>query len=492
MKKKKQVLAFDLGGSSGRAMIGSFDGKKISLEEIHRFSNDPVEVNGTLYWDVLRLFYELQQGILKAKNSYNFDSIAVDTWGVDFGILDQSGKLIENPVHYRDSRTKGMLKRALERMTREELYGITGNQFMEINTAFQLLSYVEERADVLQRADKILLMPDLLNYMLTGIQKTEYSIATTTQLLDAKRGVWSEKIIDCFQIPKHIFTDIIPTGSVVGELSERVSEMLGVKRVPVIAVAGHDTQCAMAAVPAEEKDFIFISCGTWSLFGTELDQPVLTKTAEQCELSNEGGYGRKASFLKNIIGLWLVQESKRQWEREGKMFTFSQLEQMAEKSTPFKCFIDPDAPEFVPAGNIPERIRQYCIRTNQEVPETEGEIVRCINESIAFKYRIALEQIEQCTNKKYEKIYMMGGGTNSRLLCQLTANACGCPVHAGPAEATALGNVGLQLLTLMEIRSLEELRKVIRDSSKVIRYENIQMDEADQAYKRYVQVIQAM
>lgn len=469
---RKRALAFDYGASSGRAVIGEYNGEKISLREIHRFTNDPVILNGTMYWDFLRLFHEMKQGIVKANLSGGFETLAVDTWGVDFGLIDQNGDLLENPIHYRDKRTAGMLEKSFELMEKDRFYEITGIQFMEINTAFQLLSLAQNRRGILERTEKMLLIPDLFHYFLTGKKFAEYSIATTTQLMDAVRGQWSDEVMEALHIPKRILPPILPTGSIVGRVTPLICQELGLMHIPkVIAVAGHDTQCAMAAVPAEEKDFIFISCGTWSLFGSELDHPMISETSFETNMTNEGGYLNKTSFLKNIIGLWLVQESRRQWIREGKEYGFAQLEKMAMESKPMGCLIDPDDPQFIPAGNIPERIRTYLRKTNQYVPETEGEMVRCIYESLALKYAQTKRELEECTGKKYKVIHMVGGGVQSKMLCQLTANACGCSVKAGPVEATVYGNIILQLLAIGEINSLSEARKVVAASEQVIVFE---------------------
>lgn len=486
---EKRILAFDFGASSGRAMIGIYDGDTIKLEEIHRFSNDPVTVNDVMYWDTLRLFHEIKQGIIKAKNSGGFDSIGIDTWGVDFGLLDKNGNLLENPIHYRDKRTQGMLEESFKRISKEEFYRITGNQFMEINTAFQLLSIVKERPDIIERAETLLMMPDLFIYMLTGEKCTEYSIASTSQLLDAGKKTWSDKIIEALDIPRDIFTEIVPSGTIVGQLSDSISKELGVDKVNVVAVASHDTQSALLSVPTEEKDFIFLSCGTWSLIGTELDYPIINEKSEKYNITNEGGYEGKTTFLKNIIGLWLIQESRRQWIREGKEYGFGDLEVLASKSQELKCFIDPDAPEFVPQGDVPKRIQEYCSRTNQFIPETIGEIVRCIDESLALKYRKALEEIEDCTGKHYDTIYMVGGGTQSRLLCQLTANSCGRKVVAGPIEATVLGNLVLQLMATKEIDGLQRARDIIAKSQNIEVYEPQNVEEWNNAYKKFLDII---
>ena len=485
---EKKVLAFDFGASGGRAMCGNFDGEKITIEELHRFSNDPVILSGTMYWDVLRLFFEIKQGLIKAKKCGHIESIGIDTWGVDFGLIDREGRLLENPVHYRDARTEGMLEESFRLIDKKRFYEITGNQFMEINTAFQLLYLLKNRKELLERADKMILMPDLFNYFLTGEKKAEYSIASTTQLLDAKKGNWSDEVISALGLPKEIFPEIVPTGTKIGQLSDEICEELGLDKIDVIAAAGHDTQAAMVAVPAAEDDFIFLSCGTWSLLGTELEAPIINEKSEFYNITNEGGYGRKTSFLKNIIGLWCIQESRRQWIREGQEYGFGELEKMAAAAEPLKCFIDPDAPEFTPAGNIPERIREYCRRTGQEAPETIGEVVRCINESLAMKYRQAVEEIKDCTGKDYRTIYIVGGGTQSALLCQFTANACGCRVSAGPVEATVLGNVALQLMATGEIGSLKEAREIVLRSQDIKTYEPFDKEKWDEAYERFCRV----
>lgn len=484
-KKETKVLAVDFGASSGRVMLGTFDGNKITAKEIHRFSNDPVIVNGTMYWDVLRLFHEIKQGLIKAKAYGSVDSIGVDTWGVDFGLLDEKGYLLENPVHYRDSRTEGMVEKGFTLIPRERFYELTGNQFMEINTAFQLLALKEQRPELLDRVDCLLLMPDLFNYFLSGVKKSERSIVSTTQMSDPLTPGWVMEVAEKFGIPEKILTEVVPTGTLLGPIRKEIQEELGIGDMDVVAVAGHDTQCALTAVPSKEDDFIFVSCGTWSLFGTELEKPVLTKQSEELNITNETGTDGKTSFLKNIIGLWLIQESRRQWIREGKEYSFSELEKLAEAAEPFQSFIDPDAPEFNPAGNVPKRIREYCERTGQKVPQTEGEIVRCINESLALKYRYALEEIKACTGKDYHAIHMVGGGIQSKLLCRFTAYASGIPVIAGPVEATVFGNIAIQLMSKGVIKDLKEAREVIANSEAPTVYEPENGAEWDKAYEFY-------
>lgn len=485
----KRVLAFDFGASSGRAIIGCFDGDKITLEEVHRFSNDPVSVGGTVYWDVLRLFYEIKQGIIKAKIAGGFDSIGIDTWGVDFGLIDSEGKLMENPVHYRDARTAGLVDEAFKTMPKEKLYGITGIQFMELNTLFQLISLKKYRPWMLERADKMLFMPDLFGYMLTGKMCAEYSIASTSQLIDLDKRTWSKEILDAFGIKESVFAPLVQPGTVLGELSKEICEECGVDPVPVISVCGHDTQSAITSVPCEDGDFAFLSSGTWSLFGTELDKPIVNETSMNINITNEGGFDGSTGFLKNIIGLWLIQESRRQWKREGKEYSYADLEKLALAAEPFKCFIDPDAPEFVPHGNIPERVREFCRKTGQYVPETVGEIMRCIYESLAMKYRLTFEKLRECTERDYPVIHVIGGGTKDGLLCQMTANSCDRTVKAGPIEATVMGNVAVQLMSDGSVENIGQARKIIAESSELKTFEPKDTDKWAEAYEDFLKII---
>lgn len=485
----KRVLAFDFGASSGRAIIGCFDGDKITLEEVHRFSNDPVSVGGTVYWDVLRLFYEIKQGIIKAKIAGGFDSIGIDTWGVDFGLIDSEGKLMENPVHYRDARTVGLVDEAFKTMPKEKLYGITGIQFMELNTLFQLISLKKYRPWMLERADKMLFMPDLFGYMLTGKMCAEYSIASTSQLIDLDKRTWSKEILDAFGIKESVFAPLVQPGTVLGELSKEVCEECGVDPVPVISVCGHDTQSAITSVPCEDGDFAFLSSGTWSLFGTELDKPIVNETSMNINITNEGGFDGSTGFLKNIIGLWLIQESRRQWKREGKEYSYADLEKLALAAEPFKCFIDPDAPEFVPHGNIPERVREFCRKTGQYVPETVGEIMRCIYESLAMKYRLTFEKLRECTERDYPIIHVIGGGTKDGLLCQMTANSCDRTVKAGPIEATVMGNVAVQLMSNGSVENIGQARKIVAESSELKTFEPKDTDKWAEAYENFLKII---
>jgi rhamnulokinase/L-fuculokinase len=486
----KRVLAIDLGASSGRAITGNFDGKRITLNEVHRFTNDPVTVNDEIYWDILRLFHEIKQGITKANIEGGFDSIGIDTWGVDFGLLDKDGRLLENPVHYRDARTTGILDEAFRLLPRKDFYSLTGIQFLELNTVFQLLAIKNKRPRLLENADRLLFTPDLLYYMLTGEKVTEYSIASTSQLLDVNTRGWCDTVFEKLGIPRRLVGEITAPGEVSHALSEAVAEECGLDgRKQVISVCGHDTQSAITAVPSGEKNFAFISSGTWSIFGTELDAPIVNEKTLEMNITNEGGCEGKTGFLKNIIGLWLIQESRRHWKRHGSDYSYADLEKLALEAEPFKCFIDPDSPEFSPMGNIPGRVREFCRRTGQYVPETVGEIMRCIYQSLAMKYRLTFEKIKECTGIDYPQIHVIGGGVKDGLLCRLTAEACGVPVKAGPVEATVIGNIAVQLIAQGCIKDVAEARRIIADSESIKTYEPDEAAAWASAYERFREIV---
>lgn len=481
----KKLLAFDFGASSGRAMLGEFDGEKITLTEAHRFDNNPVMIHNTFYWDVLNLFFEIKQGITKARALGEFSTIGIDTWGVDFGLLDKRGDLLENPIHYRDLRTSGMIEEVCNIVGRDNLYNVTGNQFMELNTIFQLYALAKQRPEVLERAECALLMPDLLGYFLTGKRTAEYSIASTTQLMNAYTKQWNKDMMRQLGIPGDLFPDIVKSGTVLGPVTEEICGELGIHGVNVISVTGHDTACAVVAAPATEEDFIYISCGTWSLFGTETKEPIIGEKSMEYNITNEGGYDYTTRFLKNIIGLWLIQETRRQYRREGRQYSYNDLEKHALASEPFKYFIDPDAQDFVPPGDIPGRVREFCKRTGQGEPQTVGEIMRCIYESIAMKYRYAFHMIKDCTDKDYRYIHMVGGGTKDNLLCRMTASSTGCKIVAGPIEATALGNIAVQLMASGDIADMKEARRIITNSFDPVEYQPVDTDKWDAAYSRF-------
>lgn len=467
----KTVLAFDFGASTGRAIKASFDGKTVSYEEIHRFDNIPKDVDGHVCHDVDMILSEIKTAVDKAGH---IDSLAFDTWGVDYALLDSEGKILHEPYHYRDSRTSDALEKAFTKISAYELYGETGNQIMNINTLFQLIS-----DDNAHKADKLLFMPDLFAYLLTGKKVCETTIASTSQMLNPLTKQWSEKVLSRFGISSDLFPAICPSATVSGDY----------KGIPVISVAGHDTQCAVAAMPTLSENAAFLSCGTWSLIGCELDKAVMTAQSNALELSNEIGANGKINFLKNISGLWLIQETRRDLAKTDRKYSYNELEMSARDSESFRSFIDPDAPELSAHGNLPDKIRAYCKNTNQPVPETIGQVVRCIYESLAMKYRLALEQISQCTGKKFDVLHLMGGGTKDGFLCELTSQSIGIPVVAGPVEATALGNIVLQLIALGEIQSIDEGRKIIAETEKVKTFNEAHSWAWDEAYERFCNII---
>lgn len=491
--KKYKFLAFDFGASSGRAMLATFDGEKIQLEEKHRFSNDPVTVNGGMYWDVLRLFHEIKQGILKCANSgdRDIDCIGIDTWGVDYGFLDKDDMLLANPHHYRDTRTDGMYEKAFSVIPKEKIFAETGIAFNWFNTIYQLLSEKLSNSVALKEAKTLLFMPDLLNFFLTGEKKCEYTIASTSQMFDSTTHTWSKEILDMLGISEDIFPEVVYPGERVGVLKKELRDELGVGEIPVIAVASHDTGSAVASVPVTDtKDFVYISSGTWSLMGVELESPNVTDKAMKYNFTNEGGVNKTVRFLKNIMGLWLIQESRRQWDREGTLLSFDELEKQAREATPFASLVDPDYEAFQTPGNMPEKIREYCRMTNQKVPETKGEIVRCIAESLAFKYRQTVENMEDVTERKYSVINIVGGGIKDKMICSFTANATGRVVEAGPVEATSIGNVIVQAMAQGAIKDLNEGRKIIKNSFDIERYEPQDKEVWDKEYEKWLKIIQ--
>lgn len=485
----KRVLAFDLGASSGRGILASLENGKITLKEVHRFPNNGVKVRSTLYWDVLYLFDQIKQGITNAKLEGGFDSIGIDTWGVDFGLLDEEGNLIGNPVTYRDARTDHMPEEVFGIVCAEEVYRRTGIQFMNFNTLFQLYYMAKYKKGQMKEAKDLLFMPDLLNYFLTDVRKNEYTISSTSQMLNPYTRTWDLELLRKVGIDESLFCDMVMPGEKIGKLTDAICEELGIEAVDVVAVGSHDTASAVVSVPTEVDDFVYISCGTWSLFGTELAEPVITEESLQSSYTNEGGYNGSIRFLTNIMGLWLIQESRRQWNRQGNDFSFNDLEKAALACEPFRCFIDPDYPEFGKPGNIPERIQKYCERTGQYVPQTVGEIVRCIYESLALKYYHSFLNLKKISGKNFEGINIVGGGTKDPLLCQMAANACDTTVYAGPIEATALGNIAVQMIAIGEIKDLKEARRIIKDSFETKQYQPKDVEAWQEAYRKFTDIL---
>ena len=474
MSADANYLAFDLGAESGRAVLGRFDGERATLEEVHRFPNVPVKLPDGLHWDVLHIFAEIKEGLAKAASlvgDAGLHGIGVDTWAVDFGLLDRDGALVGNPSHHRDGRTEGMLEEAFRRVSREEIYRTTGIQFLRINTVYQLLAM--EDSPLLGAGETLLMIPDLLNYWLTGEKACEYTNATSTQLYDLERDGWATEMMGDLGIPARLFPRIISPATVLGPLLPEVAKEAGFRdvEVPVIAVASHDTASAVVAVPAEVESFAYISSGTWSLVGVETPTAVTTPEALGANFTNEGGLGGRKRLLKNVMGLWLLQECRREWAGKGEEYTYEELVRLAEEAPAFGALVDPDHPSFMAPGEMLGRIKSFCEETGQEPPQEPGEVSRCIFDSLALKYRHVIEQAKVLSGRPVEAVHVVGGGSRNVLLCQLTADAARLPVLAGPVEATAMGNVMVQALARGRVGSLEEIRAVVRSSAEVERYE---------------------
>lgn len=472
----KRVLAFDFGASNGRAIAGWLQDGQIRYEEIHRFENNPRMKDGAFRWDFNDLFANVLEGIKKAGK---IDSVGIDTWGVDFGLIDKEGNLISDPVHYRDERTDNIPDEVFKKVPADEVYKRTGIQFMNFNTLFQLYYMAHYNKEELARAEKILFMPDLFTYFLTGEMGCEYTIASTSQMISGRD--WDRELLEKLEIPSSVLCDIRKPGVVAGKVKKDICE----SEPSVISVCSHDTASAVVSVPSEEEDFVYISCGTWSLFGTELKEPLIVDKGAKLGYTNEGGYNNTIRFLTNIIGLWIIQETRRELKNKGSNISFAEMADMALTCEPLKCIIDPDDPLFNKPGDMIVRIKQYLKNTNQYVPETDAEIFRCIYESLALKYKNALEKLEELTGKKYKKIHMVGGGINAKLLCKFTADACGVEVVAGPSEATAMGNIAVQLMAMGEIKDLGEARKIIKDSCEPEIYTPENTDAWAEAYNKF-------
>ena len=483
-----KMLAIDLGASNGRGIIGSFDGKSISLEDIHRFENGAVTVNGSMHWNILGLYQNILQALQCSKASGNISSMGIDTWGVDYGLLDKNGKLLGIPYCYRDSRTVNAVDDVRRKISDEEMYKLSGLQIMNINTLYQLCTEPEH---IISSAETLLCIPDLLNYFLTGLKMTEHSIASTTQMLSPNALKWNTALLDKLGLPQRLFTEIKPSGTVLGPLSDSVLAATGVNNMPVVMSASHDTASAVVATPAQSEDFVFISCGTWSLMGVESDVPVLTDTSFAEQYSNEKGAFQKTLLLRNIMGLWLLQEVRRIWKLEGKVYSYAELAQLARQADDIASVVDPDAPCFVAPANMVSEIAEYCRRTGQYVPHTEGETVKCILQSLALKYRLTISNLERITNKKLPAINIIGGGVNNTLLCQMTADCTGLDVIAGPDEATAMGNLLMQAYALGELGSLSEMREIVRNSVPTVHYQPNSDSRWDNLYEKFIKLSQA-
>jgi sugar (pentulose or hexulose) kinase len=488
MKPSPAFLAFDLGAESGRAILGRLRNDRIELQEIHRFSNGPVCVGDSLYWDVLRLWGEMKHGLALAAREAGDElvSLGVDTWGVDFGLLDKEDNLIGNPFHYRDRRTDGMLEKVSQTISPVEIYRQTGIQNIAINSLYQLVSM--EKSAQLASARRFLNLPDLFNFWFSGVKASEHTIASTTQCYNPPAGTWAWDLLEKLGLPTNIFGAIVPPGSVLGKIRPSLAIEIGMGDLNVVAVASHDTQSAIAAIPADSEKYIYVSSGTWSLVGIEVEQPIINAASRTCALTNEGGYGGKFCLLKNIVGLWLLQECRREWARKGMEYSYDELTRLAASAPPLKFFINPSDPVFLAPGDMAVRIREYCRVTGQPVPEEHAEIIRCILESLSLEYRHVIEQISNLSGFSLPVIHIIGGGARNELLDQFTANATGKKVIAGPVEATALGNILVQSIAAGHVTSLADGRALIRRSVETREYDPVDTALWDQAYERYVKL----
>ncbi len=490
MKNHLHLLAFDFGASSGRAILGTFDGERIRFEEIHRFANEPVWMNEHFHWDILRLWHEVKNGLRKAlARGIEISSIGVDTWGVDYGLLDKGGRLLANPHHYRDQRTVPVMNSLVRRYGEDYFYERSGVQFMSFNTIFQLGDDIHSQPEMVKLADKILLMPDLLNYLLTGEQAAEFSIASTTGLMNIKTRSWDKELMEAIGLPPEKLLPIIPAGTRLGVLTKSLQSELGCGPIPVVAVAGHDTASAIAAAPLASPNAGFLSSGTWSLLGVENPEPITTISARKLDLTNEGGSNYAALLFKNINALWLLQECRRIWLLQDSNITFGNISEAARGVKSSGPLVNMNDQRFFAPQNMVTEIQQYCRETGQTVPGTIGEIARCVYESLAMEYRNVVEKLHWLTGKPLPAMHIVGGGSQDEFLAQLTADALQIRVNAGPVEATALGNLMIQAIGIGVINGRQEARSVIERSFTVREYAPGEFN-LESAYQRYLHLIQ--
>ena len=485
MNNTHAYLAFDLGAESGRALVGRYHSGTLSLEEILRFPNEPVLYNGELHWDVARLWHEMQRALslAGAQADLRLDGIGVDTWGVDFALLGEGGTLLENPFHYRDCRTEGVMERVLQKVPAQEIFARTGIQFMPINSLYQLVAAHSHRPKLFQIAEKLLTVPDLFNFWLTGVPVCEFTIATTTQFYDPRQHRWSTELFEKLGLPTHILTRVVQPGSVLGPLRQDVMRHAGLPEVRVIAPACHDTGSAVAAIESAGHS-VFISSGTWSLLGTEVTEPVINDEARRLNFTNEGGVANTFRLLKNIAGLWLLQCCRRDWQSKGQEHSYAELAELARSKPAFRSLVDPDHASFLRPANMPKTIADFCRKTEQPAPDDPPSFTRAVLESLAMKYRLTLDSLERLTGKAYPEIHIVGGGSQNALLNQFTADATGRRVIAGPVEATALGNIAMQLVAT-GAASLEQARHIIAHSVPTRVFEPQEPDRWQAALERF-------
>ncbi|MBQ0024867.1 MAG: rhamnulokinase [Bacteroidales bacterium] len=482
-------LAFDLGATSGRAIIGTLEQGTLRLDEIHRFPNHIIKVNGHFHWNIFSLYEEILEGLRKAAAAgVEISSIGIDTWGVDVAFTGSDGAILGLPYSYRDPHTEGVPEEFFEKcISRDELYGRTGIQVMNFNTLFQLYAMNRDGSSQLKAAEKILFIPDALSYLLTGKMVTEYTIASTSHFLDPRSKKLDTQLLASAGVDAGKFSPIVFPGHRTGTLRPEIARECGLPELPVVAVAGHDTASAVAAVPALTEHFAYLSSGTWSLMGIETKEPVLTPEAAKANITNEGGVEGTTRFLKNITGMWIIENLLSEWKKAGKSYSYADLAPLAESGRRFCTFINPDDPSFANPASMQAAIDSYCAATGQQKPDSHGSYVRTVFESLALRYRQVLELIEKTAGFPVEVLHIIGGGSKNALLNQFTADATGCTVAAGPSEATAIGNVMLQAYSAGVVDSLAAMRKVISDCVEVERFQPRDTEQWDAAYEKYLE-----
>lgn len=485
--KQKIRIAIDLGASSGRVITGTIISGKLCLEEIHRFDNPAIELPSGLYWDIMGLFHNIMLGLKKAieQHGENVASIAIDTWGCDFGLFDETGEIIGTPHQYRDPRFEGMEDKMHEILSEDDIFSTTGIKTNFYNTSLHLLSLKLSNYKILSAAQTLLFIPDILAYWLTGVKAVERTNASTSQLLDAESGNWAFQVISELGLPEKIFGEIVAPGTILGSLRPQHKEALGRCDIPFVVAPCHDTASAVAGIPLTEEEPLWLSSGTWSIMGVERKHPIRSYEALSLGFCNELGVNNSVRFLKNIAGLWLIQECKRQWDKEGHHHSFAELVQIAETAEPFFAFIDPDDIVFASPGNMPDKISNYCKKTGQSVPEGIGQILRIATESLALKYRYVYENIVHLTGRSYSRLHVGGGGIQNQMLCQATANALGIEVLAGPIEATSCGNLITQMIATREVQDFKVGRELIRNSFDFVTYQPENQDFWQDAYRKF-------
>ena len=493
----KRYLAFDIGASSGRAIVGILNNEALALDEIYRFPNEIIRRDNEVLWDILKIHSEILNGlkIYVKKYGSHVDGIGIDTWGVDFILLDKKSELVGPSHHYRDSRTKGMLDYMFKKISKEEIFKLTGIQFMEINSSTQLYSLIHSNSPQLGLSETFLMIPDYLNYLLCMKKRSEYSIASTTQLLNANTQKWSQNLIEKMGLNFGLFQQIIPSGTILGTIRKEISQEVGLEeKTTIIAPACHDTASAVAAVPVDmkkykEREWAYLSSGTWSLLGVELKKPLINEKSHEFNFTNEGGVENTIRFLKNVTGLWIVQECKREWEKLGLDYTWDTIVTEAKKAKPFQSFINPDDPLFINPPNMIKVIQAFCENHGQIAPESIGDISRTVFESLAFRYKQIFEYLEKIIEEKIKIIFIIGGGSSNHLLNQFIANSLNIPVKAGPIEATAIGNILMQAKAVGLLKNLNELRSVVIRSFPIKEFYPEEIESWSIGYEKYLKLI---